>query len=132
MARVLHKAYLRFDYNYQIKVVLRFMYYINISHDINSGFMNNLPIICCTDCGVCCKTIGCPPFLAFERNELPDHLKAELSDYSNLEKSGNPCIWLTSDNKCKNYEHRPMVCKDFEIGSESCLEHRRFYNIHPS
>ncbi len=30
MAVVLHKAYLKFDYNYQIKAIWRFIYYINM------------------------------------------------------------------------------------------------------
>jgi Fe-S-cluster containining protein len=33
---------------------------------------------------------------------------------------GVPCFWLIG-GKCKHYEHRPSVCREFEMGGESCL-----------
>ena len=81
----------------------------------------------CNKCGVCCNHLEIPPFYgpddpSFIR--LPQRLKDEIDEYiySPLYKGEDiPCIWLDrSSGKCKNYEHRPNICKNFLVGSESC------------
>lgn len=82
----------------------------------------------CDDCGVCCLEIGSPPFLGFELESLPQDLRIEVFKQESLgdrEGSGQPCYWYDQvTRKCKHYEHRPMICRDFEIGSEFCLAYR--------
>ena len=35
------------------------------------------------------------------------------------------CIWFDPDTKgCSHYEHRPMICREFEVGGEDCLRIR--------
>jgi Fe-S-cluster containining protein len=39
-----------------------------------------------------------------------------------------PCFWLDPETRqCKNHEHRPRICRDFETGSPECLEWRNYY-----
>lgn len=59
---------------------------------------------------------------------LPDDLREEVDA---AEDNGvDSCVWLEPiSGECTNYEHRPFVCREFEVGCESCLSFRRFYNI---
>ena len=65
---------------------------------------------------------------------LPSELKEQLQRYianyktqSEGELDG-PCIWFDMDTRrCKHHEHRPKVCRDFEVGSQSCLDWREHY-----
>jgi len=86
----------------------------------------------CHGCGVCCTHVEPPPFYgpndpSFAR--LPQHLKDEIDAYlkSPLYLGKDiPCIWLDrGTGRCKNHEHRPDVCADFEVGDEPCREMRK-------
>jgi len=73
--------------------------------------------------------MGTPPFLGFEIFELPEGLRAEVLDWINnhpeREMSKLPCYWLDPvTRKCTKYDHRPQLCRDFEVESESCLRFR--------
>lgn len=88
----------------------------------------------CNDCGVCCSEMACPPFIGFEIFELPEKLRREVLDrLANdpaLETRKIPCYWLDEKTRrCKQYEHRPMVCRDFEVGCDSCRSYRDYHNI---
>lgn len=108
---------------------------------------NQLPIInpvtSCDDCGACCTEIGTPPgyiavLLTPERwpEDSGDHervaqlpLRARLLLYAYLasyeDREGLPCLWYdTETKKCQFYEHRPSICREFEVGSETCLKIR--------
>jgi len=42
------------------------------------------------------------------------------------EEDGLPCYWFdTETKKCQNYENRPFVCEDFNVGEIACLYWRR-------
>lgn len=98
--------------------------------------MIRLPVITesdCHGCGACCRHVGHPMFcrpmgprLPAEPGwkKLPRELKRELLEYleSITDDFGKPCIWLQPDGTCKHYHHRPQVCRDFERGSQDCLE----------
>lgn len=87
-----------------------------------------LNVINCDNCGKCCQHIGFPPFMYHEILNLPADLKLQIlplyDDRQKLEMSRDKCVWLREDNKCANYEHRPKVCKDFEVGEDACLKFR--------
>ena len=39
---------------------------------------------------------------------------------------GMPCCWFDQQTKrCRFHEFRPEICRQFEVGSEACLSHRR-------
>lgn len=87
--------------------------------------------ITCENCGACCLEVGSPPFLYFEINELPVDLQEEVLYWHNKperEYSKLPCYWLdTTTKKCMHYEHRPQLCREFEIESISCIKLREIF-----
>jgi hypothetical protein len=67
----------------------------------------------------------------FERfHALPVSLADELREQFGAGKDGffrgdRPCVWLDLETRqCKHYEHRPEICRNFEIGAPACLRHR--------
>ena len=97
-----------------------------------------LPIVNCDGCGACCLHFGHPMFFRSEGGrgpfepqyyKLPDHLREEYDNYMaemDGDDSGEPCIWLDFETrKCRHYEHRPEVCRSFEVGGEDCIRLRQ-------
>jgi Fe-S-cluster containining protein len=38
----------------------------------------------------------------------------------------NPCLWLHVPSKrCRHYNHRPSICRNFPLGGEECRFLRR-------
>lgn len=72
----------------------------------------------CTDCGACC--IGTRVSLnLLERNTTPKELQ---DGNGNLKRIDGHCINLDmGTRRCKDYENRPAVCRDFERGSGTCV-----------
>lgn len=98
------------------------------------GFMTTLPIVeSCDHCGACCMQAGHPPYIDDERQWLDFELLALLNAYlATLEDDdiGRPCIWLDLETRrCRHYEHRPQVCRDFQRGSDACRLVRWRYRI---
>lgn len=106
---------------------------------------NGLPVVTtCEGCGgACCRNQPCPPgfhhvhsgFLdgAWPEDvaitdaapaEVIDSLRSWFADRERLddweEIDGTPCFWLTEDGRCRHYEHRPTICREFEMDSDSC------------
>lgn len=79
------------------------------------------PIISCTDCGNCCKSLMVC-LNESEADRLSAHLTLDRADFDAryLEKGSNgmmimnqmPCHFL-NDNKCTIYEYRFEGCKEF-------------------
>lgn len=97
-----------------------------------------LPILNCDDCGACCMSMCSPPFLGPddpERLALPAAVRHEYEQgMRQRDRDGwpddVPCFWFDPQTKrCRNYEHRPSVCRDFDIGSEGCRSWRDEYNV---
>ena len=65
---------------------------------------------------------------------MPEQLRQKLLDKI-LDYQAPPegeldqtCIWLDPSTRlCKHHEHRPQVCRDFEIGCRQCLAWRSVY-----
>lgn len=106
--------------------------------------------VSCDGCGACCMHFDVPPFDcldplgdgSFEDREqdydfssLPDHLKRELEElYEDHQQPGahigGPCPWFdVFTRKCRNYEHRPVICREFPVGCEICLEDRELCGV---
>jgi Fe-S-cluster containining protein len=108
--------------------------------------------VSCEGCGVCCMVVRVPPFcviwdgdrptpiddseesLAEVRYALavPDRLRQELSKHSVFEvlQDEAPCTWFDPKTKqCRHYDLRPPICRDFEMGSRFCMEHRERFGI---
>jgi Fe-S-cluster containining protein len=87
----------------------------------------------CDDCnGACCREMNSPPFCGAEDPGLRALPPAVRADYEAGMKDRDrqgwpdavPCFWLTPDNRCKHYEHRPEICRAMEMGGGSCLAWR--------
>jgi uncharacterized protein len=92
----------------------------------------------CRDCGACCLQMARPPFcgpsdpewtrLESARPDLAREIEADRAarplTIAN-EAEGWPCLWLDPvARRCRHYEYRPEVCRDFEPGEDDCLRHR--------
>jgi Fe-S-cluster containining protein len=96
-----------------------------------------LPIIperLCHHCGACCRHMVQPPFILDEIDRLPLELKVEIENFRDYVRSGVPdefpCIWLDLGTmRCKHHEHRPDICRDYEMGGEDCRWQRAQSNI---
>lgn len=98
--------------------------------------MSALPIVeSCEGCGLCCRTMGVPfhfgpsrpgvdPFWA----NVPTDLRADLQHFidEGAAELGTPCYWYDAANKiCRHHAYRPKICRDFELGSQRCINLRR-------
>lgn len=73
--------------------------------------------------------MGEPPFLGFEIYNLPTHLRDEvltiMHNNPGLEHSRQPCYWFDMNTRrCVEYNHRPQICRDFEVGCNACINYR--------
>jgi Fe-S-cluster containining protein len=70
---------------------------------------------------------------------MSDEARAELADYYAGVRAGTianrvwanlPCLWFDPvTRKCRHYEHRPPVCREFEVGGDSCLFLRERHGV---
>ncbi len=111
--------------------------------------------ISCEGCGYCCTYVGTPPgYAIFYYREhpdltdadwdsvngvrwrtMPDELRTELTKYGDDVMSGRvedrsievtPCLWHDAvTGKCRNYEWRPQICRDFPTGGPTCRAIRK-------
>jgi Fe-S-cluster containining protein len=45
----------------------------------------------------------------------PDRVKEEL-----------PCLWFDAETlRCRHYDYRPPMCREFEVSEEDCLAWRK-------
>lgn len=102
-------------------------------------FMTDLlPILDCDDCGACCFEQGSPPVTCEADMERilaapPEAARAILLHLAGLDRGEDAdgvCCWLDQQTlRCRWYEHRPEICRDFVPGSEGCRAFRADYNI---
>lgn len=90
------------------------------------------PILDCVGCGACCMHMAVPPFID-EHENLPDEV---LADYREAVHSRElqfavhgvdeiPCAWFDMvTRRCRHYEHRPKICRDFDMGGDDCRRMR--------
>jgi len=97
----------------------------------------------CDHCGLCCEGIGSPVLLYTSRGDdsaphpfRPDGMPQELIDeidgcFSGLsrgQESQERCLWFDTDlRRCKHYDWRPQVCRDYQLGGDGCLLAREAY-----
>ncbi len=109
-----------------------------------NGRGKSLPIVAsCEGCGACCQHMGYPSYIratechAAEASwlNMPADLKMELLrfmasyDEPTTGALDGVCFWYDAANECcKHHEHRPNVCRDFEVGGTDCLAWRVQYS----
>jgi len=101
--------------------------------------------VSCEGCGRCCMEMNTPPFIVIWQDGVPlkPDTEYELQDFDWLmaapqeardakraafdddRPDGSPCVWLDLETKrCRWYEFRPGICREFERGGEVCLATR--------
>lgn len=89
----------------------------------------------CGNCGVCCLGLNLMPAARFEDDVavLPSAMLEALDRVADGPLSGPdnaPCIWLNRfGGTCMHYELRPNDCRDFQLGSETCLRLRAKHGV---
>jgi Fe-S-cluster containining protein len=95
----------------------------------------------CEGCGLCCEGIGSPVALyqsrpawadhhPFRPEGLPLHLIEEIDiHFAGAFRGQEPqelCFWYDPEaRRCRHYEWRPQVCRDYELGGPECMHLRR-------
>jgi len=87
----------------------------------------------CVACGACCAYSESWPAFIGDRdgegisNELIDFAHARMQSY------GHRCAALVGEigrrAECSVYANRPLVCREFQAGSEDCLMVRRSFGL---
>ena len=103
--------------------------------------------ITCDGCGACCLTVGHPPFLLELDEGIPHPVAgadseadfhrlhsappaAQAAYLANYGTINVPCSWLDEfEGRCRFYEFRPDVCREFEVGSKWCTQFRELHQI---
>jgi Fe-S-cluster containining protein len=103
----------------------------------------------CRGCGVCCTYMGGTPVVSYlghapqpedaaRKKDIPPELLAEMQgmlaewDAHGFLPDEAPCVWYDADKKlCRNHQHRPEVCREFEVGGSGCQRVRRLFGIDP-
>jgi hypothetical protein len=114
--------------------VFRFLEPPVLPADHPASLLRKLPILPaddpCRGCGACCLHLGWPPFYRTRDRhwkrlvrERPD-LVAEIErarKRADIYGEHGPCIWFDrATRRCRHYDYRPEVCRDYEPGAEDC------------
>ena len=105
-----------------------------------SNFLSILVPDSCEGCGLCCTGIGSPVLLyvsqphvagphPFRPAGLPEELIREIDEHflglRRGEEAQKQCLWYDADaRRCRHYEWRPQVCRDYELAGVACLLRR--------
>ena len=83
----------------------------------------------CKRCGACCLHMCYPHFRPEELDSLPGDIRqvVEWFQKNDYDRRGHytPCYFFNlRTRKCLIQEHKSMVCKQFEPGSDDCKHFR--------
>jgi Fe-S-cluster containining protein len=87
----------------------------------------------CVTCGACCAySESWPVFIGTGDAEgIPDELID--SEHGRMLCHGNRCAALAGElgnrAQCSVYANRPLVCREFQPGSEDCVMVRRSFGL---
>lgn len=82
----------------------------------------------CDNCGLCCMSVGRPPYEEGEIALLPEELRAELEEFAMSPRfhlhsgdKNSPCFWLdVATGRCRHYQDRPRACREYQVGCRAC------------
>lgn len=81
--------------------------------------MNNIKFEC-SGCGLCCKKIN----IAVENTKHIDELYFPYKWDNN-----GVCENLDSDNKCKVYDNRPLLCNIEKVAEVFKIDKKQFFDV---
>jgi hypothetical protein len=87
----------------------------------------------CLACGACCAySESWPVFIGDGDGEGIPHELIDF-DHGRMQCHGNRCSALAGEvgsrAQCSVYENRPLVCREFQPGSEDCIMVRRSFGL---
>lgn len=93
----------------------------------------------CESCGACCLHVRTPPFygdgdpswqkLQAARPDLEGELWRWINGLDNSDDEA-PCFWFDHETRgCKHHEHRPDICREFDVGRPGCAAARTHQSI---
>ncbi|MCJ8296757.1 MAG: YkgJ family cysteine cluster protein [Colwellia sp.] len=88
--------------------------------------VKNLPVaeVTCSNCQACCCS---SEVMIISETGVPDrHISVDLyGNESMLRLDDGWCSALNRDTLlCSIYENRPWICREFEMGSDECIDER--------
>ena len=82
------------------------------------------PEISCDSCEACCCRLE---VLLLTDTGVPDHF-IKIDQWGGMTMARQDDGWCTALNRntlmCMIYEKRPLVCREFAMGSSDCIEER--------
>lgn len=101
----------------QIKELVKYAVYTQSDSD-NTFIIDNYDL--CTGCGNCCSQKKGIYLKDTEYERLPEHLKPMMEPSKDDKKYYQiietlPCMFLTKDNRCTIYKHRPSGCVAYPL-----------------
>ncbi len=84
----------------------------------------------CDNCAACCMGQNLLPLsgAVLYKMKLPPKLEKPLRAILEGPCKGDDgcaCVWLDrATGRCKHHKFRPMICRDFKVGSDDCLRIR--------
>ena len=80
--------------------------------------------IACTDCEACCCQLE---VLLLSETGVPDHF-IKVDRWGGMTMKRLDDGWCAALNRqtlrCMIYQHRPLLCREFEMGSAECIAER--------
>lgn len=87
------------------------------------------PIITCATCQACCCQLE---VLLITETGVPDHFIQHQDDSVStmLRLDDGWCAALDRTSmRCTIYELRPLICREFEMSSDECIDERDAYGL---
>ena len=87
------------------------------------------PAVSCANCQACCCHLDA---MLFNDHQIPDGLTTtnQRGDRSMLRLADGWCVALDRKTmRCRIYQQRPWICREFEMGEADCLEARAAYPL---
>jgi hypothetical protein len=79
----------------------------------------------CTKCGCCCKRVG---KILSENKKYINYSNRNFIFPYNVDKNG-ACEMLNSDNTCKVYNNRPLICNIDAVVKEFGFDKDHYYKL---
>ncbi|MCB0832676.1 MAG: YkgJ family cysteine cluster protein [Bacteroidetes bacterium] len=123
----------RFDENLSLRHHLKSLHY-DLVNDLFASIHNHIaPLIDCTKCGNCCRTLQAAvrpseiPVLANAKGYLPEEFQGKFlarEEGTHFLKHA-PCIFFDG-RRCEIYDHRPQACRDYPHLTQDNMPDRLF------
>lgn len=96
----------------------------------------------CNGCSACCMHLGLPPFDGiigmFDWDDqsdpdwflMPLWIRLTIIAAHAAGRLDGACVFVEQKYKrCRIYDHRPVICREFKPGCDTCLEDRELLQI---